>query len=237
MLTKNVINSCYQAVIEGLFPRFCVRCGQEQTLFCTTCQEVYLPGPKIFKCVFCGQDGLGQTCQDCRQETYLDGAISLSSYGDPVLRNTIRQWKYHGDQELTDLISKWVLACLYSTQLPQLSWSTTFVPLHRARQRERGFNQAELFSKMVSRSIGTQQENLLERRYWTEPQARRHLSERSLGELDDIFVTTGPIPEFVLICDDVITSGATIDAAAKALKQSGARVVWAVSLGRGRTQV
>jgi predicted amidophosphoribosyltransferase len=58
-------------------------------------------------------------------------------------------------------------------------------------------------------------------------------SERKLGDLDGAFRARAASPARVLLCDDVFTSGATLDAAAKCLKQAGAAEVWGFTIAKG----
>jgi predicted amidophosphoribosyltransferase len=116
---------------------------------------------------------------------------------------------------------------------PVKPWVVTHVPLHQVRHRQRGFDQAEIIAREVGEIYGVPVVPLLERVRKTAPQARREA--RQVGEMDEVFTVVSGIevPKFVLLCDDVFTSGATMDAAAKALKEAGAEMVWGFVLGKG----
>lgn len=224
-----------QTFIEGLFPRFCARCGKEGSDFCAACLQEYLPGPAIRACAFCGEkDVLGRTCASCALETHLDGCVSLASYGDPTVRLTLQGWKYQGNRRLERAIFHWVRSLAAPEWFPAGDWAVTSIPLHPARRRERGFDQAERISQALAESLGRPSAVLLRRTHWTEPQARRGASERRLGELDHAFAAAAPVPPRVILCDDVVTSATTMDAAALALKRGGAEVVFGFSIARGR---
>lgn len=231
----NSIRNIAQTLIEGLFPRFCARCGAEGSDFCASCLEAYSPGPFVRACVFCGKkDMLGWTCDSCTQGTNLDGCVSLAPYSDPVVRGAIQRWKYQGNRRLEGVIVRWIRSRIELQLFPLCDWTVTSVPLHLARQRERGFDQGERIAEAVSETLGRPHRALLRRVHWTEPQARLGASERRLGDLDHAFTVSAPVPSSVILCDDVVTSASTMDAAALALRQAGAEVVFGFSLARGR---
>jgi ComF family protein len=218
---------------NGLFPVYCFFCEAEGWQFCPDCHKNQTIVPAEAVCPFCRTtNSEGKTCESCAEKTFLNGALSLGFYHDKILRGFLQNWKFNGDRAagaaLTEWLSLWPLAEL----LPPVEWFVTAIPLHEKRQRERGFNQAEVLAKAVAREIQAEYFDLLSRREWTEAQARRSADERQVGDLDEIFETIGPVPPCVLLCDDVFTSGATIDSAAKTLKEAGAQIVWGFTLLR-----
>ena len=102
------------------------------------------------------------------------------------------------------------------------------VPVHCSRLRERGFDQATWIAYVVGEEIGQSAVGLLERVHATLQQARR-AGEDLMGS----FRARQPIDGRVLLCDDVCTSGATLEAAAAACKEAGATHVWAYTIARG----
>jgi predicted amidophosphoribosyltransferase len=163
----------------------------------------------------------------------LDGVASLGWYRDPVLRGAIWQAKYIGDERVWDVIERWIRGSAVEARLPLRPWVVAHVPLHAARCRERGYDQAKRIADILARHLGLPEEDMLTRKSWTDPQARTGSHDRALGDLEGAFRAVGQPPQFVLLCDDVFTSGATMDAAARTLKDAGAEVVWGFVLGRG----
>jgi ComF family protein len=118
------------------------------------------------------------------------------------------------------------------------------VPLHSSRQRQRGFNQAELLAQGLARSLRQAgwkprvQTRCLRRTRPTPPQTGLSPTARR-ENVRGVFVVDRP--EIVrdrgaALIDDVMTTGATLSACAAALKQAGARRVWALSLARATPQ-
>ncbi|MFH1252841.1 MAG: hypothetical protein V1664_00715 [Candidatus Uhrbacteria bacterium] len=217
---------------NGLFPVYCLNCQKEGQKICADCASFVLE-KSLLVCPFCHTENEeGETCKLCADKTFLDGSAALGFYHQPILRQLIQSWKFNGEPMAEKILLKFISEQKPQFILPPIDWYVTAIPLHAARQRERGFNQAEIIARAVAKGIDSEYLDLLERVEWTDPQAGRSSDERLVGDLDGIFSTTGLIPPHVLICDDVLTSGATMDAAAQTLKIAGAEVVWGFTLAR-----
>lgn len=223
----------WQWLKNALFPVYCLGCQTEGWKFCENCQQEILIKRAPSCCPFCHRSDLeGKTCAACKKKTFLDGATTIGFYHDPVLRGFLQNWKFNGDQAAGQALLDWLKDFFLIQILPPLDWFVAAIPLHEAKQRERGFNQAEKIARVVAVEINGQYLDLLRRVEWTDPQARRVAGERRVGDLDGVFFANDLIPPCVLLCDDVLTSGATMDAAAKTLKEAGAEVVWGFTLIR-----
>jgi predicted amidophosphoribosyltransferase len=222
-------------VLDLVFPRFCLRCGAEGTAWCAGCAASFVPVPPVARCPFCGADGSWRACASCRGETYLDGLVAAASYGNATVREALTSWKYHGDPETGRVVDLWIRqAAAARGTWPLPSGATVaHVPLHASRRRHRGFDQAEEVARSFAAALGLPSAVLLARETATESQAKRSAAERLVGDLDGAFVAVGSVPRKVILCDDVCTSGATMDAAAKALKEAGAETVWGFAVARG----
>jgi ComF family protein len=110
------------------------------------------------------------------------------------------------------------------------------VPLHAKRRRWRGYNQSSLLAKSVAEHFGWQHdERALLRHKATRPQAKMETGARRLNVDGCFSVRNGKVlkGKRILLVDDVITTGATIEACALALKRAGAQSVDALALVRG----
>ena len=108
------------------------------------------------------------------------------------------------------------------------------VPLHRRRERERGYNQSELLARTVGRLAGvTVEPQLLRRRRHTPPQVSMSSIDERRGNMDGAFECADYLDSRrVLLVDDVVTTGATMAACSGALKAGGAESVWGLALAR-----
>jgi ComF family protein len=107
------------------------------------------------------------------------------------------------------------------------------VPLHLSRLRERGYNQAALVARAFARVARLRLvPNGLVRRHSTPPQADLDAAARRMN-VRDAFVASSKIAgASVVLVDDVLTTGATADACARALREAGARHVSVLTVGR-----
>lgn len=173
-------------------------------------------------------------CHACRRDIYaFDGARSFATYSD-VMHGAITLLKY---EEVTRL-GKWFAARLEEVlvrEVGQLEVDVVVaVPLHALRQRERGYNQAELIARPLARRLGLPINPLLVR---TRPRPDKLLlsrSERWKAVRGAYEIGRGKRVDKrrILLVDDVFTTGATLDACARALRQAGARGVFGLTVAR-----
>jgi len=109
------------------------------------------------------------------------------------------------------------------------------VPLHRQRERERGYNQADLIAKPLARKLGLPYRAVLLVR--TKPRPDKHILtlEERWDSVRGAFATRPGIKVDnlrVLLVDDVMTTGATLDACARALRGAGAKSVIGLTVAR-----
>lgn len=160
----------------------------------------------------------------------IDRLVCAASYGSsPLLREAVRRFKYrrvsvYGDTlgqmtaEAARFLPEWPLPVLCP------------VPLHWTRKFLRGFNQAELLAQSVAHARGWRVQSLLARTRATGSQARRSKDARRQA-MQHAFAWIGTeIPERVVLIDDVVTSGATLDACASELREAGVKRVDAVTI-------
>ena len=117
------------------------------------------------------------------------------------------------------------------TNVPELAASDLLVPvpLHRARKRERGFNQSELLAVSISERTGIPVDTSLERIINNRPQAMigdKKEKEKNVKGIFEIKKTGDFKNKRVILIDDMFTTGATANEGAKVLKKSGAEEVY-----------
>jgi len=170
-------------------------------------------------------------CTVCRESLVnFDAAYSFGSYEGP-LRKLIHIFKYGKLESLAQPLSRFLLQSLPLDHRFDL---VIAMPMHWRKRWERGFNQAELLAQPVAKRYGVKLATSLRRCRYTKSQAG--LSEAKRREnLRNSFrvVRPGEVKgKRVLVIDDVFTTGATLRAAAEALKSAGASYVCALTLAR-----
>lgn len=192
-------------------------------------------------CRHCGQDGVW-LCQRClsmaqpidrrRPLASLDRLCCLGSYDLPVLATSIQQLKYTGGQVLAEPLAR-ALAQRFNTTLT--ADIIVPVPLHASRQRERGFNQAELLARVLGQRLRIPVERAVKRIRRTTPQVTLNEAQRKRNVVD-AFAPASSLEITAkrgIIVDDVFTTGATIAEVARVLHAAGMKQITAVTVAKG----
>lgn len=185
---------------------------------------------------FCARCGCavaaGGLCTRCRTSPLQIECIRSAVYFEGVLREAIHRLKYSGCTALVEPLGD--LMAAYWIQHPMPADVVVPVPLHAARLRERGYNQAALLAREMAHRVGLAlDEQTLIRRRATAPQVELNARQRSENVRDAFHCSgDGLAGKQVLLVDDVCTTGATLEACAVALYEGGARSVRALTLAR-----
>ncbi|MDA1312363.1 MAG: ComF family protein [Acidobacteria bacterium] len=153
------------------------------------------------------------------------------------LRRLIHLLKYDRMRPLAKPLAGMMATVLASLPVPDL---VVPVPLYRARRWRRGFNQALALSEELGRQAGIRCEaRVLRRIRATQPQAGLSYAERKRNVANAFVVRQRDrvAGKTVLVIDDVMTTGATLDACARALKKAGARSVLALTAARAKRRI
>ena len=152
----------------------------------------------------------------------VDRCTALVAYEGPA-REVVARLKYRNHRSVLS-----ALASAMAAGIEMRPDVVTWVPTTAARRRDRGFDHAELLARAVARELHRPCHDLLARAPGP-PQTGRPRAERLVGPL---LVARSRARPHVLVVDDVITSGATATAAARALRRAGAVVVDVVAAAR-----
>lgn len=230
------------AFCDLLYPRVCAGCGKEITRsdsICPDCFHQLRPFiPPI--CPRCGAPlhqplAYGQRqCRYCPSGPhYFDRLRSVFSYKDPIVKNLIHSLKFDYQTRLAIPLSKMMLDGFMHHYARDTIDAIVPVPLHKSRYREREFNQALLISQGIAAKT-----NLPIREDWvfrirrTPPQTSLLLRQR-IKNLEGAFAPASENAARglrILIVDDVMTTGATINAVSGALRQAGAQTIYGLTL-------
>ncbi|MBW2146727.1 MAG: ComF family protein [Deltaproteobacteria bacterium] len=227
-----------------VFPPRCLCCGDfvrdgPWFFICRDCRLKIntIPFPACIPCGSPMEKGVRaeSCCARCRSGVWNFGkAIAVGTYDGPMAE-LIRQFKFRGRTEVSAFGGQLMASSLQKETAPGSYDLLVPVPLHIRRLRQRGFNQSLLLAREMERIIGIAVAPLALRRHrWTNPQPG--LDEKSRREnVLGAFETPEPSrirDRRVLIIDDVLTTGHTVNECAATLLANGVRTVDVVTLAR-----
>ncbi|MNM92232.1 DNA utilization protein GntX [compost metagenome] len=206
-----------------LFPPRCLVCAEPGVTgrdLCVAC-GAGLPRP-VASCRGCALPLVvaddDQRCGACRQHTSpLDEVRAAFIYAAPV-DGLLRRFKFHQDLAAGRLLASLMQAWLADAERPA---ALIPVPLHASRLRQRGYDQALELARPLSCALGVPLWQGLQRVRATAPQSELDATARRRN-LRSAFAVQAPVPAHVVLVDDVMTTGATLHAAAKTLRRAGA---------------
>jgi competence protein ComFC len=215
--------------LDFIFPRSCFVCGKAGTDLCEPCGKVLKPAQ--LRCLHCSRaNPYGKYCFRCKKASQADQVLAVFAYKSP-LKDVIHQFKYEDASSLGEVFSH-----LLSQKIKKIpgyrSYKLTFIPLAAHRERQRGYNQARLLVDGIIRELKMERTDLLTRVEVGESQVRsgtksaRRANVRGTFELK----TDTKIPSKIILIDDVITTGATVEEAAKVLKKAGVKGIVVLAL-------
>ena len=206
----------------------CIVCGKEiRPNRYGLCDDCKLEINNNF-CMRCGRHkiGIGDYCDECSNlSLHFDEARSAVNY-DGNAKALVHRLKYGNAKYLANTLSQYLLDVLLLSD-----WHAdciTFVPIHKSRERKRGYNQAELLAKALAERVDLPCVNLLEKSVKTPNQAKLNRAAR-LENIKNSFSAVQKPPEHVILIDDVMTTGSTADECSRVLKRAGAKVVYVLT--------
>lgn len=213
-----------EAILSVLAPHDCLGCGREGSLVCADCNRSHFPvvPERCYKCHALGPGG--KTCIKCRRTSKL-GYVNVATLYDGLAKEILYKLKferaYAGAKAIAELCADVFPEDFNGLLVP--------IPTASVRRRQRGYDQSELITHNLANLQGVQLKSVLSRR-GNSRQVGTKRAER-LDQLKDVFYV--PYPHLVkgknvLLVDDVLTTGATLEAAATVMRRAGAKTVSAI---------
>ncbi len=237
------------SLLDVIYPPRCIVCRAWTTgeCLCDKCRVKVIPVPEPW-CRYCGgpthRDG--EPCLHCSGERLPPFIWSTAAglYQGP-LRDAVHALKYHRRTQLAVPLAHLMLLAIDHPECKLLECDAVDglvpfdmvvpAPLHPARLRQRGFNQADLLAREVARVLGPQlRTDVLRRVKSTSTQTALDRKERAENVVG-VFSTCKPeavAGKSILLIDDVLTTGATVRDAARSLQNSGARRIAVLVVAR-----
>lgn len=236
-------DSIIEKVLDWIYPPRCPICGEitddKINYVCTDCKNkvFFIKEPRCMKCSKPILNAEKEYCYDCEKGNFhYEKGKALWIYDD-IMKKSISEFKYHGRKEYSKFYGKF-LADQYGNWVRKMNADALIpVPLHRQKQKARGYNQAELIAREVGARIGIPvKTDILYRKQYTMPQKELNDVERrkNLARAFEVKEDTLFLKKVILI-DDIYTTGSTIEACTNVLLEHGIQQVFflSVCIGKG----
>ena len=219
--------------LDWIYPPACASCGTPGFRLCADClgKIKFIRG---MRCITCGEPLRSSTerCTACQVSPPVYTAMRNLGIYEGVIRDCIHAIKYEHNQGLGEVFTD-LLAGLVS----EAGWTPDLVmpvPLSARRAGERGYNQADCLARPLAAHLSVRYHPFGLVRIRDTPsqvglsgEARRRNVAGAFNAIPEVVVG-----QRVLIVDDVMTTGSTMEACAKALREAGTEVVYGLTLGR-----
>jgi ComF family protein len=217
--TESGVKTAFKAAIRALLPRDCLLCGaaSDDAVLCAAC-AAHLPCLTAERCPICAvPTPQAQVCGAClKQAPYFDATAAVWRYDFPLDR-LIQSLKYSRRLASADFFG------VALTALPVAGVDVILpVPLSAQRLAQRGFNQSVEIARPLARQLGIPLELKGVSRRDTAPQASLPWKERAKNIRHAFECNIDLRGKTVLVVDDVMTTGATLNELARTLKAHGA---------------
>ncbi|MBQ9700302.1 MAG: ComF family protein [Lachnospiraceae bacterium] len=241
MLVRNIEKGKWIDTIKDvLFPKTCPGCDRildRHQLICEVCKEKiqYIMEPRCKKCGKELSREEYELCYDCQHSTHLfTEGVAAFKY-DKLISKSIYRFKYHNRRTY----AKFYGTAMYTACIDYIKrWQADAlvpVPIHREKERSRGYNQAELIAnelgKLTNISVDSR---CLKRIRYTKPQKDFDKTGRKKN-LEKAFKICTDVVKYkkIILVDDIYTTGSTIDECARVLMQAGVKDIYFISLSIG----
>lgn len=223
-MTGNYLKQLYDFIL----PRTCFHCGKilsaSEQVLCSLCFSTIQPT---------NQNLLNyEFKRKFASDKFVDDFFSAFIFEkEEALQSILHNIKYSNQFYIGTVLGKWI----YEQGCNIIeSWNAKTVipiPLHRLKKAERGYNQSYRIAKGLSKELQIKIIQPLKRVVYTSTQTTLSANERKANIAGAFKIKKGVhLPDALILLDDVITTGSTINEAAKVLKQAGVNKVYAVSL-------
>ena len=208
--------SILDSLLHIVAPHACEGCGAEGAVVCLSCIQALPTLPS--RCYRCSRSTESfRTCRNCRSRTSIARLYSAALYSG-VAKSIVQRLKFERAMAAAN-----DMAAALAYRLPCDEWIVTHVPTASRRVRVRGYDQAALIARTLARQRGLPYFSLLARTTETRQVGQKKTTRQE--QMAAAFQAIRPRlfqNKRVLLVDDVITTGATLEAAARTLRDAGA---------------
>ena len=230
-----IVRDVISGVCDLIYPPVCLGCGQAGNEYlCAKCIEK-IDVIKLPFCRKCGSPCESSICFECKTREYVFECACGAGIFEGVLREAIHAFKYKNHIMLADPFAEIMARCLPNTHLAAKVDLVMPIPIHSSRKLERGFDQAVELTRRFCRLVSLPAEyDVLYKHKKTRHQVELSLELRAINLAGAFRVRNAEKirGKRILLIDDVFTTGATLNEAARTLLDAGAKSVRGYMLAR-----
>ncbi|HAG27478.1 TPA: hypothetical protein DCG61_01695 [Patescibacteria group bacterium] len=215
-----------------IFPKQCFSCRTWGNFICSEC-ESGLKVQTFQRCIVCQKPSLsGWTHPKCKKRYAPERLISIFDYHSKVVSSLINTGKSGLVPEIFSDLA-FIAARKIKIRDEQI-WKYILCPIPqtKSKARWRGFNQAELIARVLSKHFSLAVDNILVKPKATRQQKELNKEQRASNLRSAFSVSLGPIPKQVILVDDITTTGSTFLEATIVLKRAGVKSVWCIAIAQ-----
>jgi ComF family protein len=238
------IKELSEGILDIIYPKRCPICMDiipidKEVKICETCIEKlpYITDPRCKKCSKPIDDETIKYCYDCtNNEHYYNKGWAVWLY-EGNIKKSLQRFKYNNNKNYGRIFAKEVVT-LYNKEITEAKIDLIVpVPLYIKKQKKRGYNQAQIIANNISKYLDIPCNNdCLVRIKDTKPQKNLSDKERinNTKKAFKVVMSSVVMDKKILICDDIYTTGNTINSCAKELLNSGAKEIYFCTLAIGK---
>ena len=223
-------------ILNWIYPPICIACkvglpvNMGNFYICERCVPLFEQVPLPI-CKKCGQilNEEDENCSSCFGKSFhFESNMSTFLYDD-LMRDLLRDMKFRNKKRIAIGLG---LLWAKLIEMPDEEFTLTWLPMHPKKQKERGFNQAELMASEIAKEFKVPCKNLLRRTIDTPAQSGLHpkLRQENVKDAFEINSEAFVLGACIVIIDDIYTTGASINECAKVLIEGGANKIYARTL-------
>jgi ComF family protein len=208
----------FNSLLNLFFPKVCAGCRKlllaTENVLCTNCRhEMPLTQYHL--------DSKNEAVKKFYGKIEIEYASAFLYFNKKgIVQELIHNLKYKGQEEIGTILGNWYIEDLRELQLKIPFDVVIPVPLHKRKFKERGYNQVTTFGKTLAKGLGiAYDDTVLYRKKYSKTQSKKNLLGRSenIENIFDVYSIEKHQNKHLLIIDDVLTTGATLEACSRAL--------------------
>lgn len=223
------MNLLFKAISSAFHPKRCVSCGRitDGDYLCDYCQEMLEYADPLKRCIKCGM--LKKNCV-CRYRVFrFNGCIAPFFKKDPAQR-IMYSFKFRRKYRAAEFLAMQMAFCVKNEYRSIKFDGVCFVPMHLSRKRKRGFNQSEVLAEKIAQILSLPLLNPLSCVKSARSQHKIKDYKKRFENVKGIYKANDTAAgKTLLLVDDIMTTGATLDECSGSLLRAGADAVYCVT--------